>query len=144
MTTAIVAIEAAVVALLSSATPVATWIKSGDTRAMPKLQAEGVSVRIPAVALEPATIMGGQTLGDTTLVVELRHRGGLDLSAAAALDPLLISVNARLAGSATLGGLIGYMDLESLEYATEQGEEAAHTCLMTWRVTHQVTRTTLA
>jgi len=144
MATAFDSIEAAVVALLAAGTPVSTRIETDEARPLGTQYTDGVLVRITHSDIEPAAISGGPLLAQTTMEIELRKLGPVAQSAAKALATLLAAVNGRIAAAPGLGGLAMDTRLISLDFETAPGEVPAHSCLMTWTVEHQISRTTLA
>lgn len=151
MTTAYKTIEDAIVALLTAGTDVADWIKGGDQRPMPRTGdngaiTTGVTVKVASSEMQPAEILGGQMLCNTTVLIELRRVGSDadDESAASAIDTLLTAVNGRIAADVTLSGAVMDLVLTTLDFDTDHGEKPTHTCRMTWQCVHQINRSTLA
>lgn len=138
-------IETAVVAALSSGTPVSLRIQTGDARPLATQYDDGVLVRVRGGQLTPAAILGGPLQLEATLDIELRTLGPAATSAASALDVLLLAVNSRITAAPSLG--ISGLDcaLAAVAFDTDPtGEQPAHSAVMSWTVTHEVARTTLA
>lgn len=141
--TAFVDIEAAVVATLSSGTPVATRIQRGRMRPLPEEVATAVAVRIEGGENERPNYSGDQ-LWRTELVIECQARAAAAQAPSVAVDTLLAAMNARIAADPTLGAVV--MDCYFTGFESEiddTGDYAVISLLTRWTVLHQTDRATL-
>lgn len=107
MTSFVSATVAAIVAALSSGTPVATQIARVRLRPLAQAQAQAVVVRpLQAEVIEQALSPGYPVSWTSAISVECYARSGVATAPDVAVDSLLSAVFARLMADPTLGGVV--------------------------------------
>lgn len=141
--TAFAAIPAAFVAALTGGAAVAPLVEHARRRPLPDDKATGVTVSVLRADGELFAILNGPTDWTTQVLVECYARDQAGLSADAGADALVAAVYARLAADKTLGGLVGDINLTSVEFDYDAAAVNTACIVLTYSVLHRTSHQTL-
>lgn len=142
------AIEDAIVAMLSASPSVAARVASGDAVALPKQDADGVIVRVRGLDSIDYSL-GYEAAGYATFSadVEVQRLGPVDVSAVRALQVLVSAVHARLMADRTLSGSAQHIQLQAdnaIDFETTAGgEQPVHSATMRYQIQTPINLDTL-
>lgn len=143
MTTAVAAVVSAMVATLQAAPAVSPQVHRARLRPMAADWATAVVVRPLSVAFEPFAIQHAPFNLDTQIAVECYARASAGTSGDAAVDALMQAVYARLMSDTTLGGLVGYLRPDRLDFDLDADGDNTACATFTFTVLHSAGNNTL-
>lgn len=143
MTTAVAAVVSAMVATLQAAPAVSPQVHRARLRPMSADWASAVVVRPLSVAFEPFAIQHAPFTLDTQIAVECYARASAGTSGDAAVDALMQAVYARLMSDTTLGGLVGDLRPDRLDFDLDADGDNTSCATFTFTVLHSAGNNTL-
>lgn len=143
MTTAVAAVVSAMVATLQAAPAVSPQVHRARLRPMAADWATAVVVRPLSVAFEPFAIQHAPFNLDTQIAVECYARASAGTSGDAAVDALMQAVYARLMSDTTLGGLVGALRPDRLDFDLDADGDNTACATFTFTVLHSAGNNTL-
>lgn len=143
MTTAVAAVVSAMVATLQAAPAVSPQVHRARLRPMAADWATAVVVRPLSVAFEPFAIQHAPFNLDTQIAVECYARASAGTSGDAAVDALMQAVYARLMSDTTLGGLVGDLRPDRLDFDLDADGDNTACATFTFTVLHSAGNNTL-
>lgn len=136
MTTAVAAVVSAMVSTLQAAPAVSPQVHRARLRPMAADWASAVVVRPLSVAFEPFAIQHAPFNLDTQIAVECYARASAGTTGDAAVDALMQAVYARLMSDTTLGGLVGYLRPDRLDFDLDADGDNTACATFTFTVLH--------
>lgn len=143
MTTAVAAVVSAMVATLQAAPAVSPQVHRARLRPMAADWPTAVVVRPLSVAFEPFAIQHAPFNLDTQIAVECYARASAGTSGDAAVDALMQAVYARLMSDTTLGGLVGDLRPDRLDFDLDADGDNTACATFTFTVLHSAGNNTL-
>lgn len=143
MTTAVAAVVSAMVATLQAAPAVSPQVHRARLRPMAADWATAVVVRPLSVAFDPFAIQHAPFNLDTQIAVECYARASAGTSGDAAVDALMQAVYARLMSDTTIGGLVGDLRPDRLDFDLDADGDNTACATFTFTVLHSAGNKTL-
>lgn len=143
MTTAVAAVVSAMVATLQAAPAVSPQVHRARLRPMAAEWATAVVVRPLSVVFEPFAIRQAPFNLDTQIAVECYARANAGTSGDDAVDVLMQAVYARLMSDTTLGGLVGDLRPDRLDFDMDADGDNTACATFTFTVLHSAGNNTL-
>lgn len=116
MSTAFMRVALAMRTCLQAATPIAAIVEIARTRTLPEQSATALVVRPGRAVRDRGVGRGAPVIWASAMVLECYARGTSAAPAADAVDELLDAAVHRLMADPSLGGLVGSLDPESIEW----------------------------
>lgn len=136
MSTIFASLVGAVVAALQAATPVSDQVHRARVRAIPKEWPTCVVVRPRQAELESGVGQGVAGIWATALQIECYARSNAATTPDVAVDALLEAVTNRLGQDPSLGGLVGGIGLQAIDYDFDADGENTVCATLTFTVRH--------
>jgi len=145
MTTFVSATVAAIVAALTSGTPVASQVARVRLRPMAQAQAQAVVVRpLQAEVSEVSLIPGHPVSWTSAIAVECYARSGVTTAADVAVDSLVEAVYARLMADPTLGGVVLGLNPQAIAWDFDADGDQTACATVTFHARHRSPGVTLS
>lgn len=145
MTSFVSATVAAIVAALTSGTPVASQVARVRLRPLAAAQAQAVVVRALQSEVSESSLIPGLPVSWTSAIgVECYARSSVATAPDVAVDSLVEAVYARLMADPTLGGVVLSLQPQSLAWDFDADGEQTTCCTLVFHARHRSPGATLS